>query len=128
MVLRRVNLRKCTVLESLAKVPNLVANRTDRLVTQHSEDLFRRNMIITLVQGLGNFYLHLQIGQLRLNELCDLYDFVVFKTEIKRPAVDKPGICFDQDAVEIHHVCHPNVGSALLSAVDGDYALANSIR
>src|SRR5439155_24503807 len=127
VVFRSVDVRNRAAGEHLAQMDDLRPNGADRPVTEHGQDFLRRYVIVALVQRVGDLDLHVEIGQLRLDDTRDFNDLEVLESEVERPPVDERGADFHQDAVEVDHVRHANVRPALLAAMDGDDAFADRV-
>src|SRR2546423_9357496 len=119
-MLRGINVGKLVRLKGGPEHCNFLANRTDRLVVKRVQNLLGRDVVIALVERFCYFNIHGKIGQLVLNDLGYLDDFMVLETEIEGSAIDHPGIKTYEKAVQIYHVGHPHVWTALIPSVHGD--------
>ncbi len=106
---------------------HLLLDAADRFVSEIAQDAVRGNMVVAVVCRIGHFDFHVQVGELGLDDLGDVDDFVVLETEVEGAAIDfLRGSC-DQQPVEVDHIGHADIRAALLSSMNGDDLFAQRI-
>ena len=93
---------------------HFLLDAADRFIAEIAQDAVGRNVVVAVVGGVGDFDFDIKVGQLGLDDLGDVDHLVVFEAEIEGAAVDFSGRRLDEQTIEIDHVGHADIRSALL--------------